>query len=54
MNLDHNQLAHYQVLCAADTVIGYAGFWMMGMNATSAPLPPIPIGAARDWANFYC
>ena len=28
--LDHNKMAHYQVLCAADTVIGYAGFWLMG------------------------
>ena len=28
--LDHNKMAHYQVLCAADAVIGYAGFWLMG------------------------
>ncbi|MCB9420875.1 MAG: ribosomal protein S18-alanine N-acetyltransferase [Ardenticatenaceae bacterium] len=28
--LDHNKLAYYQVLCTADAVIGYAGFWLMG------------------------
>ncbi len=27
--LQGNKLAHYQVLAAAQTLIGYAGFWMM-------------------------
>jgi ribosomal-protein-alanine N-acetyltransferase len=27
--LSHNQLAHYQVLAAAEGIIGYAGFWLM-------------------------
>ncbi len=27
--LSQNELAHYQVLCAGDTVVGYAGFWML-------------------------
>jgi ribosomal-protein-alanine N-acetyltransferase len=27
--LDQNELAHYQVLCAHDRVIGYAGYWML-------------------------
>lgn len=27
--LSHNQLAHYQILGVADSIIGYAGFWLM-------------------------
>lgn len=27
--IKHNALAHYQVLCVDDIIIGYAGFWMM-------------------------
>jgi ribosomal-protein-alanine N-acetyltransferase len=27
--LSHNELAHYQVLCAAKTIIGYAGYWLI-------------------------
>lgn len=27
--LSHNQLAHYQVLIAAETIVGYAGFWLL-------------------------
>lgn len=27
--LSHNQLAHYQVLCANETIIGYAGYWLI-------------------------
>ncbi|MEJ2748762.1 MAG: ribosomal protein S18-alanine N-acetyltransferase [Anaerolineae bacterium] len=28
--LSHNQLAHYQVLSANETIIGYGGFWLLG------------------------
>jgi ribosomal-protein-alanine N-acetyltransferase len=28
--LDHNKLASYQVLCTADLVIGYGGYWLIG------------------------
>lgn len=28
--LDHNKMAHYQVLCAGEMIVGYAGFWLMG------------------------
>lgn len=27
--LSHNELAHYQILCAAETIIGYAGYWLI-------------------------
>lgn len=42
--LSHNELAHYQVLCAAGVIVGYAGFWLMGDECHIST-----IAAHPDW-----
>ena len=42
--LSHNLLAHYQVLSAAEAIVGYAGFWLMGDECHIST-----IAAHPDW-----